>query len=324
MEMYLDRSMKSLIIPEVLDEIEIIIVNDGSKDHTLQIAKRYEERYPDSVVVIDKSNGHYGSCINSALSISKGKYFRILDADDWFNSEALLSIVRRLSKVDYDAIYTPYAIYYEKKNIFELQPVPNNISWEKEYNLNEYNLSYPFLHMHCLTYKTALLKKIFYHQTEGVCYTDTEYVYKPLGSSHSIFCINECLYQYYVGRDDQSTSMKVLSKNFNHFYKVLDELIVYKWIGPNSNIDFLKTEYVRILFKYLISIHLEYYHNDTQQSIMLRNALNTLRSQGMSMSFIDNIRIGAYQYAKKWYENRLGLLDRIIWGIKRIKDTILT
>ena len=90
MEQYLSRCVDSMLVDEVLDQLEIIIVNDGSKDGTLAIANDYKQRYPQSVVVIDKPNGHYGSCINASLKVATGKYFRIVDADDWVDSQWLM------------------------------------------------------------------------------------------------------------------------------------------------------------------------------------------------------------------------------------------
>ena len=84
MEAYLGRCVDSLLAEEVIDKLEIIIVNDGSKDRTLEIANAYRDRYPQSVVVVDKPNGHYGSTVNAALKVATGRYFRLLDADDWF------------------------------------------------------------------------------------------------------------------------------------------------------------------------------------------------------------------------------------------------
>ena len=116
MERYLNRCVDSLLAVEVLDDIEIIIVNDGSKDATLSIANQYKAQYPNSVVVIDKPNGHYGSTVNAALKVAAGKYFRILDADDWFNTEALIVFVNKLKEIDVDCVYTNFTEYNELKN----------------------------------------------------------------------------------------------------------------------------------------------------------------------------------------------------------------
>ena len=96
MEKYLNRCIDSFLVPEVLDRLELIIVNDGSTDKTLSIANDYKARYPQTIVVIDKPNGHYGSCVNASLKVATGKYFRIVDADDWVDSKAMVEFVHAL------------------------------------------------------------------------------------------------------------------------------------------------------------------------------------------------------------------------------------
>ena len=77
----------------------VLFVNDGSKDKTLRIARQYAERYADTVRVIDKPNGNYGSTINAALPTLKGEYVKILDADDSFDSSAIEPFVETARRV---------------------------------------------------------------------------------------------------------------------------------------------------------------------------------------------------------------------------------
>ena len=90
MEKYLPKCLDSLIsAKEVLCKMEILIINDGSKDASSRIAHEYQSRYPDSIIVIDKENGNYGSCVNRGLKEATGKYIKVLDADDWFLTQNL-------------------------------------------------------------------------------------------------------------------------------------------------------------------------------------------------------------------------------------------
>ena len=100
---YLDRCLLSLTADEhTLRDLDIIIVNDGSLDSSLEIAKRYEKKYSESITVIDKENGGHGSTINTGLKYAIGKYFRVLDSDDWVNTLDFKPFIKDLKNfVDY-------------------------------------------------------------------------------------------------------------------------------------------------------------------------------------------------------------------------------
>ena len=83
MEKYLLKCLGSLIVaPELMERIEVIVVNDGSTDRTSEIAHSFEVKFPGVFRVIDKENGHYGSCVNAGLKMASGVFAKILDADD--------------------------------------------------------------------------------------------------------------------------------------------------------------------------------------------------------------------------------------------------
>ena len=100
MQDYLRRCLDSLIIPEEqMKQLEVLVVNDGSKDSSSAIAHEYQDKYPNTFRVIDKENGNYGSCVNRGLKEATGKYFRILDADDWFDNVELKKFVQSLNYI---------------------------------------------------------------------------------------------------------------------------------------------------------------------------------------------------------------------------------
>lgn len=92
MENYLDRCLSSFIIKdEIMKYLDIIVVNDGSTDNTLSIALKYEDKYPNVFRVISKENRGHGSAINTGISNAKGKFFKVVDADDSVNSSSYKS-----------------------------------------------------------------------------------------------------------------------------------------------------------------------------------------------------------------------------------------
>ena len=91
---YMSHAVESILIGG--EDVEILIVNDGSQDETLQIAKQYEEKYPDIVRVIDKENGGHGDAVNAGLRNATGKYFKVVDSDDWVDEQSLRKIMETL------------------------------------------------------------------------------------------------------------------------------------------------------------------------------------------------------------------------------------
>lgn len=99
-EKYVNETLDSFVIPEVMDDIEIILVNDGSKDGTGKLARSYESEYPNTFIIVDKENGGYGSTINTSVEIASGKYFKTVDGDDWVDRQGFIKLVEYLKRSD--------------------------------------------------------------------------------------------------------------------------------------------------------------------------------------------------------------------------------
>ena len=205
-EKYLDRCIQSLIIPSI-DDLEIFVVNDGSLDKTSEIAHRWADKYPKSIFVIDKENGHYGSCCNASLKQATAKYLRLLDADDFFNTEELEKYVNSLKKVESDMVITTHTIC----NIPPIVVAPDKTIVGKTMKLKDvdftkYNLPDCY-GMHGTTYKTSVLKASKTRLTEGCCATDTEFAYFPLRHCDTISFFDYELYMYQTDIEGQDTSI---------------------------------------------------------------------------------------------------------------------
>ena len=212
MEDYLRKDLDSLIISEGLENVEVIVVNDGSRDKSLEIATEYVEKYPDVFRVIDKSNGNYGSCINAALKIASGKYIKIMDADDSFNTENFRTLVEELASIDVDIVFTDYIKTYTSGKIisysFDL-PIRKESRIEDVYKTSAfYNILPP-----ALTYRTSMLREMGYKQTEGVSYSDLEWCFSPVTEARLVYYINICVYKYLLGREGQTMDPAVYSKS---------------------------------------------------------------------------------------------------------------
>ena len=90
-EAYMEKAINSILVGG--EDVEIIVVNDGSKDGTQEIAERYQEKYPTIVKAVAKPNGGHGDAVNCGLEHATGKYFKVVDSDDWVDEEALLKVL---------------------------------------------------------------------------------------------------------------------------------------------------------------------------------------------------------------------------------------
>lgn len=303
MERYLSRNLDSFLDSEHADELELIVVNDGSTDKTLEIANKYKARYPESVIVVDKPNGHYGSCVNTALKIAGGKYFRIVDADDWVDTDALNTMMQTLHYVDAEVVYTKYCNYYENSGVTTINDDPACLSWGQPIDLNDLKFD-RYVHMHQISYLTKFLRDIQYRQTEGVCYTDTEYVFKPLIQAKNIYCIDIPLYQYFIGRDDQSMSPVVLMKNFEHMLTVLQSILDHP-IPPytNANYRFLFERYVHTLFGMLVDCLYASKCKNKKWSLELRHICQLLEAKNMDISHYLSFAVRGCPWFNWWLKD---------------------
>ena len=208
MELYLPKCLQSLIIDngDLLRKLDVVIVNDGSKDRTSIIAHEFEARHPGVFRVIDKANGHYGSCVNAGLSVADGTYVKILDADDSFESNALSSYLEYLQSLegDVDMIVTDFCSVDTSGR--EMGRITHKFPVAKAFGI-ESLMSHPqVVVMHAITYRTDMLRNINYTQTEGMLYTDGEWCFTPMMHVKDIRYCPVVLYRYLIGRDGQSVA----------------------------------------------------------------------------------------------------------------------
>lgn len=225
MQDYLHRCLDSLLLPDKqMNQLEVLVVNDGSKDNSSAIAHKYETKYPNTFRVIDKENGNYGSCINRGLKEATGKYIKVLDADDWFDTAAIARYLDELQGVDVDMVLTPFVTIntLTGQNQLCTQPYLRVLC---QYAFNECGEVLLRYSMHMITYRTELLLQMGYQQTEGISYTDTEWTHIPQYKIQSLVWMPHAIYQYYIGREGQTMDTKVLAKNIWKYEVICRSLI---------------------------------------------------------------------------------------------------
>lgn len=247
MEKYLRRCLNSLCGGEkMMQLLDVIVVNDGSKDSSSDIAHEYTNAYPNVFRVIDKENRNYGSCFNRGIKDAKGKYIRLLDADDWFDTLALEVFINRLSLSEsVDVIFTNYSLHYNNGKYIPqcFNGKECDITDIEECNL--YNNNLKMICMHAITLNKDFVIDIGLKLDEGISYTDSEYCFFSLLRAKTFSMWNINLYQYFLGRDGQTVSMQNILRNIDAFYIIQNRLLEayikqIKVINKNRNFLLLK------------------------------------------------------------------------------------
>lgn len=214
MEKYLERCLSSLIVEDVelLQSLDVIVVNDGSKDRTSEIAHVYESKYPGVFRVIDKLNGNYGSCINAALPMIQGRYVRVVDADDCVD-ERFVEYLRRLSECTADMVLTD-TLNVEDKSGNPIRKDAYPLQANTTFPADEVLSRFRYFNMNTITYRSSIFDGGWYRQAEGISYTDTQWSILPLCKVNTVVYLPVVVYRYTMARAGQTMESATVAKNF--------------------------------------------------------------------------------------------------------------
>lgn len=228
-EEYMDRSIRSAI--QGGDRVEVIIVDDGSTDNTLEIAKKYEKKFPNIVRVIHQENGGHGEAVNTGIKNAKGLYFKVLDSDDQLGRRALQKVLDLLEEmVEKDEgldmlisnfVYDKQGAKHKKVMRYKsAMPVNRIFGWD------DLKLGFSqFILMHSVIYRTKVLRKSGMRLPKHTFYVDNIYVFQPFPYVEKIYYLDVVLYKYFIGRDDQSVNEEVMIRRLDQQYRVTKLMI---------------------------------------------------------------------------------------------------
>ncbi len=231
---YLENTVNTILDHKNAKEIEVIIVNDESKDNTLEIAKALEKKYNCGkrkvINIIDKKNGGHGSTINAAIQIAKGKYTRIIDGDDWVNSEDLSTLIDKLKNEDSDLVITNYCEDRAVTNDLIPMRIYDTLNPEQQYLLED--ICYPRYGfdswgpiLATTNFKTNILRDCGYKLSEKSFYVDMEFDLFIILDAKTLTYYDLDIYRYFIGRAGQSISKESYEKNYSHHERVLLRLL---------------------------------------------------------------------------------------------------
>lgn len=259
-EKYLDRCLISLLNDEsILDDLEILVVNDGSKDNSVEVARKYEKKYPNTVIVIDKENGGHGSTINVGMEKATGKYFRVLDSDDWVNVDDFPKYVKYLKKAEEDMVLTNYRKEFVFNGGSELFTYEDFLEYNKKYDFDKLDmesLGASYFYLATITFKTEVLKKANFRLDEKTFYVDMEYITFPIPFVNSLIYLDYDIYRYYIGRPDQSVNLDSYVKNRAHHDLVTRKVVKFY---EDTKLSATKKEYIKKILVLLLNTHYSIY-----------------------------------------------------------------
>lgn len=252
-EAYLSKCVESLLPGG--EDVEILIVDDGSKDNTAKIADEYEAKYPGIVKAIHQENGGHGEAVNTGIKNATGLYFKVVDSDDWVKESAYMEILSKLKELlkDGQAIDMMVSNFvYEKegakhKKVMKYKhalPLNTVFSWSEvgHFHKGQYML------MHSIIFRTKLLKECGLELPKHTFYVDNLYVFWPLPYVEKIYYMDVNFYRYYIGREDQSVNEKVMIGRIDQQIKV-NKLMVDYMVDINPKIKYKKV--TRYMLNYL-------------------------------------------------------------------------
>ena len=240
-EQYLENTINTILDANRNDDIEVLIVNDGSKDKTKEIAQKLQEEYPNTIRLIDKENGGHGSTINTGMRNATGKYFRALDGDDWVNANDLAILVDQLKTCDADMVIHNFDKCYEDGRIEKV--IQKNLENEEMSSFENICEKTGYITYHMVIFKTNILNDNNIQLDEHCFYVDSEYVLFPIPYIQTVQYFDLSIYCYRLGLEGQSVSNKSRMKHVGNSETVANKLIQFYENLP-KDLPTIKRQYI--------------------------------------------------------------------------------
>lgn len=236
-EAFLRKCVDSMLVPELLEQLEIIIVNDGSTDETQRIGEAYASRYPDTVRLICQENKGHGGALNTGCAAAQGTYLKVIDADDWVLKESLPAYLSALSQCDSDVVLTHYHTIDittgERKN-WKSFPPAFGVAYSFEQIMDSWRSFDRSLTFHGITYRTAFYRQYGEKLLEHYFYEDHEYATFPCCCAKGVLPLDLFVYEYRIGDVTQSVAGANQLKRISHVEAVLTQMAEKYQILPDS------------------------------------------------------------------------------------------
>lgn len=275
-EKYIRKCIES-IINQTFKDIEIIIVNDGTKDNSIKIAEEYlsDKR----IKIVNKENGGLASARNAGMRVAKGEYICIIDSDDYIE-ENMLEILYNESQGNDIVICNNYD-HYEKDNSYKVKKKNDCIK-----NIDEegiYFWGYVGLEVWNKLYRRKFLTENNVNDIEGIVHSDVFFNIKTLFLAKKVKYIDKPLYHYISSRPGSITKQKTPEKTINAFKVIIDNIEKLEKIIPKDNFYKIRLFLCKIYYKgYILELENKYFSNEDIEEIdsfLRKNYTDSLSSK---------------------------------------------
>ncbi len=226
---YMERCIQSLLPGG--DDLDILIVDDGSTDRTGQIADRLAQQHPSFVRVVHQPNGGHGEGLNTGIREAQGLYYKTVDSDDRLDSAALVHLLEKIRTFDPDnlpdMIVNDYVYDQQnKENVFSVRY--NSVF--RPYTVQTWDEAHHFpvwkqFMIHSIAYRTQLLRDMPLVLPKHTFYEDNLYIYQPLPCVKRVYYFPEPLYGYFIGRPDQSIHEDIILRRLDQCTTIAEKMI---------------------------------------------------------------------------------------------------
>ena len=256
-EAYLERGLSTYDDPRFERRLEVIVVNDGSTAGTRSIAQTFVARRPGVFRLVDKPNGGHGSAVNAGIDAARGKYFRVIDGDDWADTGNLSCLLDRLHGIDADLVVDVKCevdMRTGARTLFPLPPdVPLGVSLPFEQACGRDDMA-SLIMVHTLMIRTDYVRSVGLRLLEKTFYVDFEYVVKATLDAGSVQFLDVNVYQYLVGNAAQSVADENYVRRWDDHERVTREMLAF-YERRSGNLDDVRRDYLRRRCELIVNTH---------------------------------------------------------------------
>lgn len=299
---YIKQCLSSFLVEGLEQKIEVLAVDDGSFDRTSEIAQSYARGCPWLFRYIRKENGGHGSAVNTALKHAQGRYFMVVDGDDWAAREDLRTLVTELERFDVDLAVSHYTRVSGGQNNMVVES--NAPVYGKVLGFEELNASKYYFVLSSVCYRTSLLWEMKLELPEHTYYDDLVYITEPMLHVKKVVFFDINYYRYRVGLSSQSTAQKNMAIHYKQHRRIVIRILRFFEKHKNNTTQAVYIKHVlgkALKDHYYILLHCEPDIRKARQRLLKMDAvLKKTDKEFMDILAKEILFLGIHRAGRYW------------------------